>query len=54
MLCLDDILITTELLSEHFRILNKVFSLSVDYELKFRLDKCTFLYYIIIITIIII
>ncbi|KAL4147807.1 hypothetical protein QTP88_002156 [Uroleucon formosanum] len=41
---MDDILIATEAVPEHFVILKKVFNLAAKFDLKFRLDKCSFLY----------
>lgn len=43
-LYMDDILIATEAVPEHFIILKKVFNLAAKFDLKFRLDKCSFLY----------
>ncbi|XP_043478302.1 uncharacterized protein LOC122508807, partial [Leptopilina heterotoma] len=40
---LDDILVASENLEEHFKILKKVFKILVDNKLELRLDKCTFL-----------
>ncbi|KAL4149769.1 hypothetical protein QTP88_003637 [Uroleucon formosanum] len=43
-LYMDDILIATEAVPEHLVILKKVFNLAAKFDLKFRLDKCSFLY----------
>jgi hypothetical protein len=43
-LYLDDILVATVTVFEHFSILKKNFNLASKFHLKFRLDKCTFLY----------
>jgi hypothetical protein len=43
-LYLDDMLIVTVTASEHFFVLKKVFNLASKFDLKFRLDKCKFLY----------
>ena len=40
---LDDILIATEILEQHFEILEQVFKLLVANKLELRLDKCKFL-----------
>lgn len=39
---LDDMLITTQTFSEHFKILKEVFHLAAKYKLQFRLEKCCF------------
>lgn len=44
LLYLDDILIATNDIEEHLDILRTVFELAREYQLKFRLDKCYFLY----------
>lgn len=44
LLFMDDVLIATETVSEHLNILQEVFQLAKKYNLKFRLDKCYFLY----------
>lgn len=44
LLYLDDILIATEDIDEHLRILAEVFRLAQEHRLNFRLDKCSFLY----------
>jgi len=41
---MDDILIATERISEHLTILREVFEIAQRHRLKFRLDKCSFLY----------
>jgi len=41
---LDDILIATENVDEHLEILREVFNLARRHGLRFRLDKCSFLY----------
>jgi len=41
---MDDILIATETIPDHFIIFKKVFNLAAKFDLKFRLDKCSFLY----------
>lgn len=44
-LYMDDILVATETVPEHFDILKKVFNLAANkFDLKFRLDKCSFLF----------
>lgn len=43
-LYMDDILVATETVPEHFNILKKIFNLAAKFDLKFRLDKCSFLY----------
>ena len=44
LLYLDDILIATENVEEHLDILKEVFQIAYVNHLKFRLDKCSFLY----------
>jgi len=39
---LDDMLIATQIFSEHFKILIEVFRLAAKYMLRFNLDKCSF------------
>jgi len=41
---MDDILIATERTDEHLTILREVFEIAQRHQLKFRLDKCSFLY----------
>lgn len=41
---LDDILIATQSIDEHLEILSEVFNLARRHKLRFRLDKCSFLY----------
>jgi len=41
---MDDILIATERMDEHLTILREVFEIAQRHRLKFRLDKCSFLY----------
>lgn len=48
LLYLDDLLIATDTLCEHFQILSCVFDLAAKYGLVFRLDKCEFLSYKIV------
>ncbi|KAL4090673.1 hypothetical protein QTP88_025467 [Uroleucon formosanum] len=43
-LYMDDILIAAKAVPENFVILKKVFNLAAKFNLKFRLDKCSFLY----------
>ena len=43
-LYMDDILIATETIPDHLAVLKKVFNLATKFDLKFRLDKCSFLY----------
>jgi len=40
----NDMLVATVTVSEHFPVLKKIFNLASKFDLKFRLDKCTFLY----------
>jgi hypothetical protein len=40
---LDDILVATETINEHFDILKEVFRLAARHKLKFRIEKCSFL-----------
>jgi len=44
LLYLDDILIATETIEEHLKILKDVFQIATQNKLMFRLDKCSFLY----------
>lgn len=41
---MDDLLIATRKMKEHLAILNETFELARHHKLKFRLDKCSFLY----------
>lgn len=41
---MDDILVATEELEDHFAILREVFEIARRHKLKFRSDKCSFLY----------
>lgn len=43
-LYMDDILLATETVPDHFNILKKIFNFAAKFDLKFRLDKCSFLY----------
>lgn len=43
-LYIDDMLVATATIVEHFSVLEKIFNLASKFDLKFRLDKCTFLY----------
>jgi hypothetical protein len=40
---LDDILVATETINEHFDILKEVFRLAARHKLEFRIEKCSFL-----------
>lgn len=41
---MDDILVATEEMEEHFEILREVFETARKHKLRFRTDKCSFLY----------
>lgn len=41
---MDDVLIATEEIDEHLAILREIFEKARNHNLRFRLDKCRFLY----------
>jgi len=41
---MDDILIATEVMQEHFDILQEIFEIVRKHRLQFRMDNCSFLY----------
>lgn len=41
---MDDLLIATEKMEEHLDILREIFEVAQKHNLRFRLDKCSFLY----------